>query len=870
MRRVVLVAINLLAAFTVAAHGATLVVRNTNDAGTESLRQRILEANPAGGDTIVFQIPTTAPGYNPTTGVFTIGLTSGELLIDKNLTIDGSAQKISIRRIGGTVFRIFRIAAGAVVTLNDLAISNGRQSSAAGIHNLGDLTLRNCTLYDNVVPLDSNQGGAIATSGTLRVSNCTFSGNSAIEGTAIYGIGLITIDNTTIFGNGAGNTAVRTENTATVRVRNTIIVAQVAGTFISEGYNLIGSQAPGTTGFGAMGDQLGVTAAQVNLGALQDNGGNTPTRRPLASSIAIDQGNRGVNSNGQPINTDQRGQPRPVDLPGVVNGSGDASDVGAVELGTDQAGPAFVVTVTAERNDGACTTDDCTLVEALNAANANPDANTIAFASGITGIITTDLLTPDGLTISNPVTINGPGARLLTISGSTRARIFRINAGIAVTMTGLTLRDGWISFQNAGGIMNFGNLTVEDCELVNNRSIANEPSGLGGAIYSGAGASLTLARCTLNGNAAGAFGGGVYSEGIFTATNCTVTGNSAVRGGGLISRFNGGAARMTLRNCTITGNTATDGVASPGFGGGGVFAEGNNTQYFASNNLIAGNNATNDPDIRGNYTSQGNNLIGKIGDATGFTNGINGDKVGTVAAPLSAQFGSFAANGGHTNTWSLLANSPAINAGNDALAPPTDQRGFGRNGISDIGAFEFNGPPPPVQLVRAISRKVHGSSGPFDIDLALSGTPTVECRSGGANGDYTVIFTFANNLFSLGSAAVTSGAGFVSSSHVGTEARQYVVNLSNIANAQRVTVTLFNVTDSLGYNSSSIPITFGILLGDTSGNGSVTATDIGQVKSQSGQPVTASNFRADVTASGGSINASDIGLVKSASGTQLP
>ena len=81
---------------------------------------------------------------------------------------------------------------------------------------------------------------------------------------------------------------------------------------------------------------------------------------------------------------------------------------------------------------------------------------------------------------------------------------------------------------------------------------------------------------------------------------------------------------------------------------------------------------------------------------------------------------------------------------------------------------------------------------------------------------------------------------------------------------------MFNVTDSLGYNSSSIPVTFGILLGDTNGNGSVTATDIGQVKSQSGQAVTAANFRADVTASGGSINASDIGLVKSVSGTVLP
>jgi hypothetical protein len=152
--------------------------------------------------------------------------------------------------------------------------------------------------------------------------------------------------------------------------------------------------------------------------------------------------------------------------------------------------------------------------------------------------------------------------------------------------------------------------------------------------------------------------------------------------------------------------------------------------------------------------------------------------------PLNAQLGPYGANGGHTNTFSLLANSPAINAGNDALAPTADQRGFGRNGISDIGAFEFNGPPPPTQLVSAVSRKTHGSSGTFDINLALAGTPTVECRSGGMNGNYTVIFTFTNNVAGVGSAAVTTGAGFVSSSETAADARQYVVNLSGITNAQ--------------------------------------------------------------------------------------
>ena len=65
-------------------------------------------------------------------------------------------------------------------------------------------------------------------------------------------------------------------------------------------------------------------------------------------------------------------------------------------------------------------------------------------------------------------------------------------------------------------------------------------------------------------------------------------------------------------------------------------------------------------------------------------------------------------------------------------------------------------------------------------------------------------------------------------------------------------------------------VAVGFLVGDTSGNGSANTTDIGPTKAQSGQAVTTSNFRTDVTANGGEISSSDIGLVKSAAGTQLP
>jgi hypothetical protein len=119
---------------------------------------------------------------------------------------------------------------------------------------------------------------------------------------------------------------------------------------------------------------------------LQDNGGSTSTRAPLAGSPLLDRGSRGADTNGFPINVDQRGQPRPFDNPALANGGGDGSDIGAVEVGEPLEGPTFTVTNTAQR-DGECTADDCTLLEALNAANAAADANTIRFAPGVSGTI---------------------------------------------------------------------------------------------------------------------------------------------------------------------------------------------------------------------------------------------------------------------------------------------------------------------------------------------------------------------------------------------------------------------------------------------------------------------------------------------------
>jgi hypothetical protein len=165
-----------------------------------------------------------------------------------------------------------------------------------------------------------------------------------------------------------------------------------------------------------------------------------------------------------------------------------------------------------------------------------------------------------------------------------------------------------------------------------------------------------------------------------------------------------------------------------------------------------------------------------------------------------------------------------------------------------------------------VSRKIHGSVGTFDVDLPLDGGG-IECRSGGANGNHTLVFTFPNGLTSVGGAAVSSGTGTVSNSAIGSDPHNYIVDLSGVANAQTITVKLASVVD--GVHSGDVSVSMRVLSGDTNADGFVNSSDIAETKSQSGNSLTGSNFREDVTADG-NLNSADIALVKSKSGTASP
>jgi hypothetical protein len=203
---------------------------------------------------------------------------------------------------------------------------------------------------------------------------------------------------------------------------------------------------------------------------------------------------------------------------------------------------------------------------------------------------------------------------------------------------------------------------------------------------------------------------------------------------------------------------------------------------------------------------------------------------------------------------------------------------FGAEGTTDpgapwrtrIGSFKFSQcVAAPASLVSVASRKTHGNAGTFDVNLPLTGTPGIECRSGGGNGNFTVIFTFSSLVTNVAEAKVTSGTGGVSGSGVGTDAHQYIVNLTGVTNAQTITISLTNVYDSSGNSSSLISVPMSILLGDTNGDASTNSSDVSQTKSRSGSGVSISNFRSDVNIDG-ALNSSDVSLVKSKSGTALP
>jgi hypothetical protein len=182
------------------------------------------------------------------------------------------------------------------------------------------------------------------------------------------------------------------------------------------------------------------------------------------------------------------------------------------------------------------------------------------------------------------------------------------------------------------------------------------------------------------------------------------------------------------------------------------------------------------------------------------------------------------------------------------------------------GFAAFSNPAPT--LTGVVSRKTHGTAGTFDVDLPITGNPGIECRTGGASGNHQVIVTFAAPV-TVTDATVTPGLGGTASLSLvpGFNHNEVIVTLSNVSNAQTLTINLIGVSDGTTTGNLSIPMS--VLAGDVTANGIVGNTDVASVKGQVAASVTASNFRNDVTANG-IVSNTDVSVAKAQVGTSLP
>lgn len=383
--------------------------------------------------------------------------------------------------------------------------------------------------------------------------------------------------------------------------------------------------------------------------------------------------------------------PRPTLILGVL-----------VLLAGDARALTFPVTKTADTVDGTCDAD-CSLREAIIAANANggPDVITLpagtynlAIAPGGESIVANNAAVGD-LDISGELTINGAAAATTIVDGQDLSRIFHIHAG-PVTINNLTARNGTeeagggifiaaittVNLTNVvvtgndglgsagGGIRNSGGTTT----ITDSTISANVVDAQGAGIFN-IGSPLTIVRSTISGNTATESGGGIrIDSGTVTVENSTISGNTANSGGG-IRNLNG---TVTVSSSTIANNNG-----GTSFGGGvATFSPG---VFTLTGSILANNTAGTSPDCTEAIVSGGFNLIE---DTSGCA--ISGTTTGNVTG-VDPQLLGLASNGGPTQTHALTGTSPALNARTSGCPPPaTDQRGVTRPQATacEIGSFE--------------------------------------------------------------------------------------------------------------------------------------------------------------------------------------
>jgi hypothetical protein len=376
----------------------------------------------------------------------------------------------------------------------------------------------------------------------------------------------------------------------------------------------------------------------------------------------------------------------------------------------------------------------------LRAAIQSGDGS-ITFNAGATGTLNLASALP---VISHDVQIQGPGAGQLTVRRDSGGnyRIFTVNSGATVGISGLTISNGSATLRLGGGIYNLGTLTISGSVVTGNTAQG------GGGIFSGGNlARLTVIRSTVSGNqvsggsVSGGFGGGILNGGTLKVQRSLVTLNTATGGGGGIHTSNENRLAQTIQNTTVTGNQA--------FTGGGISSDAyNNSTVSLASSTVASNtsNASFGANIAGRTTTVRNTIIANPHGGTNCQYGVTSqgynlesanscglDKPTDLVAMPPGIDGNLQNNGGPTETMRLLATSPAIDCG-DTGSLSSDQRGRPRpvdlsrilnapgGDGADIGAYEVQSqafvasgrcasrPPNDFAFDRVIRHRKHGTA----------------------------------------------------------------------------------------------------------------------------------------------------------------